>query len=333
MKAIQYPLLALMLFAAAIVAFNFLTAPSLQTQGALVAYRGGGQLVDYQALAASGCTANSIVSSDNLHIENTLEALAESERVGVDVFHLNIHLTKDKQFVLFHDWTLDCATNGSGAVNSHTADELLALDAGYGYTFVGTNYALNETHYALNETKYPFRAKGYRISNLQTVLDKYPHKTLWLNLKNNDEVAFAALGELLREHYADRLSNTLIITSPKGEAWFAAAYPALTTISVESTKTCVMDYLLYGWSGVFPESCSNRPILLPPDKAKYLWGYPRTFAARAQHEGSQVYLWAEHKPLNSYELEIHNGIGVITGDIQGIKKLLSYSRSWPEHQK
>lgn len=77
--------------------------------------------------------------------------------------------------------------------------------------------------------------------------------------------------------------------------------------------------MLYGWSWVFPEVCSNRPILIPPDKVKYLWGYPRRFAALAQENGSRVYLWAEHTPLRNHKLEIENGIGVVTGDIHGAK--------------
>lgn len=308
MSMYQYITAVLVIFIGAAITLNWVNSPELQERGELVAYRGGGQIVDYQKLRTSGCTANSIVQSQNVVIENTLESLDNAARAGFDIFHLNIHLTKDGQFVLFHDWTLDCATNGTGEVNSHTADELIALDAGYGYTFD-------------DGKTYPFRSKGYRIDNLEVALGKYRHNTLWLNLKNNNDAAFAALGELLTGSYADRLSKIVIITSPKGEAWFASRYPALTAVSVESTKSCVMDYLLYGWSGVFPQTCSNRPILLPPAKAKYLWGYPNKFAARAQQNGSKVYLWAEHIFIKNYELQINNGIGVVTGDIHGVKTL------------
>lgn len=305
----RYLIGALVIFMGGIFAFNRVTAPPLQEQGELVAYRGGGQVVDYQQLTASGCTANTIVHSDNRHIENTLEALNEADSAGFDVFHINVHLTKDGHFVLFHDWTLDCATNGTGEVNSHTADELAALDAGYGYTFDGGK-------------TYPFRGKGYRIDNLETVLNKYPHKKFWLNLKNNNDAAFAALHELLTVHYANRLSSIVLITSPKGVTWFENTHPALTVVSVESTKACVMDYLLYGWSGIFPTACSNRPILLPPSKVKYLWGYPETFAARAQQHGSKVYLWTQHSLLKNYAADIEKGVGVVTGDVHGVKARL-----------
>jgi glycerophosphoryl diester phosphodiesterase len=292
-----------------LITFGLVTSPQLQERGELVAYRGGGQIVDYQKLEASGCTANSIVQSENIYIENTLESLAEADSAGFDIFHINIHLTKDGRVVLFHDWTLDCATNGTGEARGSSSATLAELDAGYGYTF--------------DEGKtYPFRGKGYRIESLETVLDKYPHKKFWLNLKNNNDAAFLALSELLTVRYANRLSDISLITSPKGVAWFGKENPALTVVSVESTKACFIDYMLYGWSGIFPQTCSNRPILLPPSKTKFLWGYPETFAARAQQNGSRVYLWAQHTLLKNYAVEIEKGIGVVTGDIHGAKTLL-----------
>lgn len=285
------------------------SSPELQEPGRLVAYRGGGQLVNYQKLEKEGCTATSIVQSKNVHIENTTESIKDAYSAGFDVIHINIHRSKDNSFVLFHDWTLDCATNGKGEVRDNTGDRLAELDAGYGYTFDGGQ-------------SFPFRAKGYRISSLMTILDEYPDSTFWLNLKNNDEASFAALYEVLRSNYEDRLSEFVIISGQKGVDWFRRSAPELKAVSVESTIECFKDYMLYGWSGVFPEACSNRPILIPPPKTKYLWGYPRRFAALAQENGSHVYLWTKHTALRRHQLEIENGIGVVTGDIYGVKALL-----------
>lgn len=285
---------------------GLVSAPELREPGQLVAYRGGGQIIDYQKLGADGCSARSIVQSENVHIENTVESIKDADSAGFDVIHINIHRSKDNRFVLFHDWTLDCATNGKGEVRESTASLLAELDAGYGYTFD-------------DGLHFPFREKGYRIDNLTAVLEAYPDKTFWLNLKNNDEESFVALSELLSSSYGNRLSKFVIFSSEKGVSWFRREVPALKAISVESTKECVREYMLYGWSGIFPETCSNRPILIPPDKAKYLWGYPRRFAALAQENASHVYLWTEHTPLQSHRLEIKNGIGVVTGDIYGAK--------------
>ncbi len=101
---------------------------------------------------------------------------------------------KDNRFVLFHDWTLDCATNGKGEVRQSTFEQLTELDAGYGYTFD-------------NSQSFPFRGKGYAISDLEMILNRYTDRPFWLNLKNNDEASFASLGQMLRANYKNRLSQ------------------------------------------------------------------------------------------------------------------------------
>lgn len=282
----------------------------LREPGKFVAYRGGGQIVDYQKLASSGCTANSIVRSENSYVENTIESIDDANNAGFHIFHINIHRSQDDRFVVFHDWTLDCATNGSGEVRASSTALLAELDAGYGYTFDDGQH-------------FPFRGKGYRISSLETVLDKYPDKPFWLNIKNNDEASFSALYEMLTRKYKNRLSRIVIITSEQGVTWFQKKDPALVTISTESTKDCLKRYVLYGWAGIFPKTCANRPILIPPSKVKYLWGYPKKFAALAQKNGSEVYLWTEHTLLKSHHLEIENGVGVVTGDIYGVGALMN----------
>ncbi len=284
--------------------------PELRESGKFVAYRGGGQLVDYQKLAGNGCTAHSIVRSENSHIENTIESIDDANNAGFHIFHINIHRSQDDRFVVFHDWTLDCATNGSGEVRASSTGLLSELDAGYGYTFD-------------DGKSFPFREKGYRISRLETVLDKYPDKPFWLNIKNNDEASFSALYEMLTRKYKNRLSRMVIITSEQGVRWFQKKDPALVTLSTESTKDCLKRYVLYGWTGIFPKACANRPILIPPSKVKYLWGYPKKFAALAQKNGSEVFLWTEHTSVKSQHLEIENGVGVVTGDIYGVGALMN----------
>lgn len=62
--------------------------------------------------------------------ENTLPAMAAALAMGVDGIELDVHLSRDGQLVVIHDFTLEGATNGHGLVTDHTAAELAALDAG-----------------------------------------------------------------------------------------------------------------------------------------------------------------------------------------------------------
>ena len=71
--------------------------------------------------------------------ENTIEAFVSAIELGVDQLETDIRISKDGELVLMHDATVDRTTDGSGAVNEMTLEELKALDAGInkGIEFAG----------------------------------------------------------------------------------------------------------------------------------------------------------------------------------------------------
>ena len=72
--------------------------------------------------------------------ENTLPAFQNAIDAGADMIEFDIRLTRDNQFVVIHDATLERTTNGRGIVENHTLSELQTLDAGswFGREFAGT---------------------------------------------------------------------------------------------------------------------------------------------------------------------------------------------------
>jgi glycerophosphoryl diester phosphodiesterase len=62
--------------------------------------------------------------------ENTLPAFSVALDMEVDGIELDVHLSRDGQLVVIHDFTLDKTTNGSGLVSDYSAADLAALDAG-----------------------------------------------------------------------------------------------------------------------------------------------------------------------------------------------------------
>ena len=64
------------------------------------------------------------------HPENTLAAFREAVQLGAHQIEFDVHVTKDGHGVILHDATVDRTTNGTGAVNSLTMDEIKQLDAG-----------------------------------------------------------------------------------------------------------------------------------------------------------------------------------------------------------
>ncbi len=62
--------------------------------------------------------------------ENTIAAFERALAVGADALQLDVHLSRDDQPVVIHDFTLERTTDGSGPVRAHTVRELKRLDAG-----------------------------------------------------------------------------------------------------------------------------------------------------------------------------------------------------------
>ncbi|WP_142785146.1 glycerophosphodiester phosphodiesterase [Changchengzhania lutea] len=56
--------------------------------------------------------------------ENTLESIQKALDLGVDGVEIDVHLCASGELVVFHDFTLDRMTNGSGEVAKHTLNEL-----------------------------------------------------------------------------------------------------------------------------------------------------------------------------------------------------------------
>ncbi|MFB6227360.1 MAG: glycerophosphodiester phosphodiesterase [Halobacteriales archaeon] len=64
--------------------------------------------------------------------ENTLAAFERAVELDADVIEFDVRTSADDELMIIHDDTVDEVTDGSGAVNDLTKDELQALDAGDG---------------------------------------------------------------------------------------------------------------------------------------------------------------------------------------------------------
>ncbi len=80
--------------------------------------------------------------------------------LGAEVLEFDVHASRDGVIVVIHDPTLECTTDGFGAVREHSWHELQALDAGYLFTRDGHDY--------------PYRGHGVRLATLEKVLQAFP---------------------------------------------------------------------------------------------------------------------------------------------------------------
>lgn len=119
--------------------------------------------------------------------ENSLEAFESASSLGVDVIETDIHLTKDGKIIIWHDESVDRQTDGSGAVESFTREELSRLDAGYRFS---------------SGDSYPFRAKGIRMIGLAEALTHLPDMRFNVDLKTDSPLLVERFVETVRAHDA-----------------------------------------------------------------------------------------------------------------------------------
>ena len=290
-----------------VVAVLVLRQPELPAPapGAVISYKGLSNPVDFRGLDDNSCTANALTAIDHPYIENTLPAMAEAFARGADSVHLNLHHTRDGRFAVFHDWRLECRTDGQGVTSHQTSAYLKTLDVGHGYR-------LKEGD------DYPLRGSGVGLMPMfDEVLAAFPTRSFVINMKTADAGAIDALLSLLVALPAGQRGQLTFVGDDAIAGAVAERFAEPRVFSRSVGKQCLIHYALYGWSRFFPASCANRQLILPHKYARYLWGWPVQFAARAEAHGTRLALYQiryRYDPDYDYRAE---GIGTFTGDLLG----------------
>src|SRR5262245_41934413 len=196
------------------------------------------------------------------YLENTLPSMRASFDAGADIVELDVHPTTDGDFAVFHDWTLDCRTDGRGVTRDHAMAELKLLDIGYGYTADGGK-------------TFPFRGKAIGIMpTLGEVLAAFPDKRLLINVKSRDPLEGEKLASVLNVLPASRRQQLMVYGGDEPIAVIRALAPEVKTISRSAIKSCLLRYIGYGWTGIVPDVCRNALVMVPINVAPWLWGWP-----------------------------------------------------------
>lgn len=244
----------------------------------LLAHRGLAQTFNMEGITGETCTAEQIYEPEHPYIENTISSMKAAFDAGADIVEIDVHVTKDGEFAIFHDWTLDCRTDGTGTTRDYTMDELKQLDVGYGYT-------------ADNGKTYPFRGKGVGLMpTLDEVLSKFPEKSFLIHIKSNDGNEGKQLALYLSKYLDDRLSKLSVYGGNKPIAAFKEKLPNMRVMSKETLKSCLLPYIAVGWIGHVPSSCKNAQLHIPEKYAPFLWGFPDKFLNRMDQVNTRVIL-------------------------------------------
>jgi glycerophosphoryl diester phosphodiesterase len=154
---------------------------------------------------------------------------------------------------------------------------LRALDVGYGYTSDGQIY--------------PLRGTGVgQMPTLEDVLGANIDGALLVNFKGNN----VEEGHVLAARYADSDAPIWAVyggAPPTQAAMAASEWPGFDR---QTLKTCLIRYVLTGWTGRAPAVCADMTVAIPMDYTPYMWGWPHKFTRRMKTVGTEVILWGPY---------------------------------------
>jgi len=245
----------------------------------LIAHRGVHQTYHREGLDATTCTAERIDPPTHRHLENTLPSMAAAFAAGASIVELDVHPTTDGHFAVFHDWTIDCRTEGHGVTREQTLVHLQSLDIGHGYTADGGK-------------SFPFRGQGVGLMpELGQVLEAFPEGRFLVNFKSREAREGDMLAALLEAHpaWAPRVWGAYGGDEPTYRAAQRIG-PHLKVWSRRGLMKCLGGYIGIGWAGVMPTACHNTVVMVPINVAPWLWGWPHLFQQRLHAVNSRVLL-------------------------------------------
>ena len=267
-------------------------APDPDGKPKLIAHRGVYHLYDKRAATGRDtCTAAFAYPPEHEIFENTPGSMRWAVGLGANMVEVDVAPTKDGRMVLFHDWTVDCRTNGKGETRDLTLAQLKALDIGYGYTADGGK-------------SFPLRGKGIgKMPTVEEGLDALPVHPILFNFKSKDPGEADRLFAILKASGRD--------SKKLGDAFYGAGPPVQRMRELlpdnwsfaikQEIQPCTRDYVLYGWSGIIPESCHGRAIGIPVNYQWAFWGWPDRLIARMDSVGAKVIVFGPYERGKSTE--------------------------------
>lgn len=252
-------------------------APEPKGGPRLIAHRGVYQLFDQRDLERDTCTADRIEPPVHPYLENTVASMRLAQALGAQMVEIDIAPTADGRIAVFHDWTVDCRTDGKGATRELTMAELKALDIGYGYTADGGR-------------TFPFRGRGVgSIPTLEEVVAALPATPIMFNFKSKDPGEADLLAKALRESGRDveGIGDGFYGDTAPVER-IARHFPEAWAWSKPRARQCSYDYVKFGWSGYLPERCRGGTLIVSLDTQWAFWGWPNRLIARMEAGGGRV---------------------------------------------
>ncbi len=272
-------------------------APTPNGAPKLIAHRGVYHLYDKTAaVGRDTCTARYINEPEHDIFENTTKSITMAAGLAgkvQDLVEVDVAPTKDGKMVLFHDWTVDCRTNGKGNTRDLTLAELQSLDIGYGYSADGGK-------------TFPLRGKGVGlIPTVEEALAALPSRPLLFNFKSKDPAEADQLFAILKASGRDSVKLGDAFYGGREAGPVKRMRELMPKNWVFSTKdglqSCSREYVLYGWTGIIPKSCRGGTLAIPVNYQFLFWGWPNRLIARMESVGGKVIVMGPYASGKSNE--------------------------------
>ena len=224
--------------------------------------------------------------------ENTVESFAQAVAAGADAIEFDVRVSADGIAVVHHDPTVERTTDGRGAIERLTFDQLREFDA-------GANFTLDSGQ------TFPFRGKGHRIPSLEEVIEAFPTTPLLIEIKT--PLAATSVRVAIEKHKA--VERCLVDSFSKEALRIFDGSPIPYGAASGEVATLMREVLL--GSPITP--IRYRALCVPLS----YHGLPlpvRRFAKVAPKYDCRVHVWTINSPRVARDLWTAGVNGIITDD-------------------
>lgn len=219
---------------------------------------------------------------DGIFPGDTLYAYEHAAALGVDVFEMDAHITKDSEIVLMHDEKVDRTTDGTGLIEDLTLDQLKKLDAAYKWS-------------PDNGQTFPFRGQGIQVPTLRELFEKFPDMRYLIEIKLTANPIDKPLCQLIRDH---SMQQKVIVASfhDQALAMFRKTCPEVATSASQGEVTWFVlsgKVFLSGW--LSPQYQSLQ-VPYEPSESKGITVMTQRFICEAHAKNVKVEPWTVDDP-------------------------------------
>jgi glycerophosphoryl diester phosphodiesterase len=278
----------------------------------LIAHQAVHQTYPLNNLKNDTCTAKIIYPPTHAFLGNTIASIRAAFAYGADLVEIDIHPTPDRQLAVFHDWTIDCRTNGQGITHEQSMPTLKKLDIGYGYT-------------ADNGKTYPFRGKFIgMMPTFDEVMQAFPDRKILIDQKDTFATTVNLLANALKKYPSSQRHNISFFSGEAQYAQLKQAVPEVQKIfpTRQEVKSCAAQYLAMLFSGRISAICGRYALGIPTAYLKYTPGWSsHLFLVKAREAGLKLYVIDVDTPADLRQVQHLPLDGIVTNRIEIIGPL------------